>query len=76
MKGYFNDLESTRRMVDTDRWLHTGDIRYTDRDSLKPPLYPCLHVVDVNKGDINGHVRERAAHAVRDLEPRRVTDGP
>ncbi|KAA0058680.1 4-coumarate--CoA ligase 1-like [Cucumis melo var. makuwa] len=32
MKGYLNDLESTKRTVDKEGWLHTGDIGFADDD--------------------------------------------
>ncbi|XP_023515271.1 4-coumarate--CoA ligase 1-like isoform X3 [Cucurbita pepo subsp. pepo] len=32
MKGYLNDLESTKRTVDKEGWLHTGDIGFIDDD--------------------------------------------
>ncbi|KAL0561927.1 hypothetical protein IC582_002372 [Cucumis melo] len=32
MKGYLNDLESTKRTVDKEGWLHTGDIGFVDDD--------------------------------------------
>jgi len=36
MRGYWNDLESTKAAIDEDSWLYTGDVGYiTERGNLK-----------------------------------------
>lgn len=32
MKGYWNQVEETRKVIDSDGWLHTGDIAAMDPD--------------------------------------------
>ena len=39
MKGYHNNPEATRNMIDKEGWLHTGDVGYLDGDAF-------LYVID------------------------------
>lgn len=32
MKGYFNNEEATRNTIDTNGWLHTGDVAVYDEE--------------------------------------------
>ena len=68
MKGYLNNPDATRDMIDADDWLHTGDIGYADEDGY-------LYVVDrvkelikykglqVAPAEIEGVVQSHAAVA-------------
>lgn len=39
MKGYFKNPAATRKTIDVDGWLHTGDIGYYDENEY-------IYVVD------------------------------
>jgi PAS domain S-box-containing protein len=45
MKGYLNNPEATRRVIDDEGWLHTGDIGYADGDGY-------LYVLDRAKDQL------------------------
>uniref|UniRef100_A0A0R3RFD6 4-coumarate--CoA ligase n=1 Tax=Elaeophora elaphi TaxID=1147741 RepID=A0A0R3RFD6_9BILA len=34
MKGYLNNAEETRKVIDSNRWLHTGDVMYFDSNNF------------------------------------------
>ena len=33
MKGYLSNEEATKKTIDADQWMHTGDIAYYDEAS-------------------------------------------
>ncbi|CAK8673897.1 unnamed protein product [Clavelina lepadiformis] len=39
MKGYFNNRTATSNCIDSEGWLHTGDIGYYDK-------YGCVYIID------------------------------
>ncbi|KAL3990131.1 AMP-binding enzyme family protein [Acanthocheilonema viteae] len=34
MKGYLNDTEETKKVIDSSKWLHTGDVMYFDSNGF------------------------------------------
>ena len=39
MLGYYNNRSATAEIIDSERWLHTGDVCYFDKDGF-------LYIVD------------------------------
>jgi long-subunit acyl-CoA synthetase (AMP-forming) len=42
MLGYLNNDEATQETIDSEGWLHTGDVAYYDEDEY-------FYIVDRNK---------------------------
>ncbi|MDO5146621.1 MAG: AMP-binding protein [Eubacteriales bacterium] len=45
VKGYYKDEEATRRLLDEDGWLHSGDWGYLDKDGWLFFLGRCGHLI-------------------------------
>ena len=45
IKGYYQDEESTSRLLDQDNWLHSGDYGYLDEDGWLFFLGRCDHMI-------------------------------
>ncbi|WZL73872.1 AMP-binding protein [Clostridiaceae bacterium 35-E11] len=45
MKGYYNNLEETEKVLDQDGWLHTGDIGILREDGYLEVLCRCKDVI-------------------------------
>lgn len=48
MKGYIGDDEATKRMIDPDGWLHTGDVGYYDKDGFFFLTDRCKELIKYN----------------------------
>src|SRR3954452_9161090 len=68
MKGYRNDDEKTRETIDSDGWLHTGDIAEIDDEGFvkivdrKKELI--INAAGKNMSPVNIEARLKAAHAL------------
>jgi len=59
MKGYDQELDATRRVIDEDGWLHTGDLATMDRDE-------CFR--------ITGRARDMIIRAGENVYPREIEE--
>jgi fatty-acyl-CoA synthase len=59
MKGYDQELDATRRAIDEDGWLHTGDLATMDNDE-------CFH--------ITGRAKDMIIRAGENVYPREIEE--
>lgn len=56
MQGYLNNDEATQETIDSEGWLHTGDVAYYDDDEYFYIVDRTKELIKVKGNQVSSHI--------------------